>query len=123
MPHVMDTGMRLARPLVEFRSEFHKLTEPPCGVRLHHALRDKTPVPWWQMNAACHGYGDAVGPAACGIQIGIPQVDRATMWRAIASRPSGQDSSALVANECRMSWIRGCGWPGRLWNSDRNSTS
>jgi hypothetical protein len=24
------------------------------------------------------------------------------MWRAIASRPSGQDSSALVANECRM---------------------
>lgn len=25
------------------------------------------------MNAACHGYGDAVGPAACGIQaVGPP---------------------------------------------------
>jgi hypothetical protein len=34
----------------------------------HHALPDKTPVPWWQMNGACHGYEDAVGRADYGIQ-------------------------------------------------------
>jgi len=49
-----------------------KWTEPPCGARSHHAPPDKTPVLGWQMNDACHGYGGAVGLAACGIQAAGP---------------------------------------------------